>query len=440
MGLLRGAPRRAAGTAAIASIMLSGCQIGFPDASDTGENSKRRLPDVSTVAGARAYVKAGRDAMVAQQDWVRAADLTSDLGVLGGGIIALMGGLLHWDSRSVIKGGVLAGGSLAANYALSPKAQLAVLDKGLEALSCVDTQAEAGFAVVGKLDDRLDSIRIAVSALRAEIDDANAHDPKPNDALKTAIMRNRAYAYQMDLYVKDQARPVENAGQKVRLATDVVIRATNEQLHTLLPDGDAIRQTLGQATAAIPGASPSAGNAPSRPAAATPSAAPANALSAKEFLGSILGSVGSLENEEAQSRASILNAEMNAKAKEIEAKAAAVADAVAAFQQREKEDPTPPTAMNFDSCRPAAAAGLKADVTSIAATVNKTFTFHVSGGPSNVSWSGSAPPGTVTLDPAYSFSNPATYTVKTDTATGSGSYAIVVSGAGSSIRLPFTAN
>lgn len=78
-----------------------------------------------------------------------------------------VGTVLHWASHTVIRSTALAGGSLAVNQTLAPRAQKEILNASLKALDCVDTRAEAAYPVAERNTASLAGVQYAIRRLAA---------------------------------------------------------------------------------------------------------------------------------------------------------------------------------------------------------------------------------------------------------------------------------
>src|SRR5579872_3581266 len=100
-GRALGKARRFVVGCAALSTVLAGCEVSYPTQQDvTGVN--RDAPPMLTVADARNYVAAARGNMHHQEDVLHGIEIASDTAVIGGGIAALAGGLLHYSSKFVV--------------------------------------------------------------------------------------------------------------------------------------------------------------------------------------------------------------------------------------------------------------------------------------------------------------------------------------------------
>jgi len=216
---------------------LVGCAAGSYPTQTQVDNTAKTIPPLNTIAEGRAYLQIVRKNMADERDVLQRIDYGLDAGIVGGAITVALGTALHWGGHSTIKAGIFTGAVLGVESTLSLKTQEQIINKGLDALNCVESQAEAAYVSVRPVDAVLALIDQDIKNLETGIDKLKSQnaDGSFSDVL-TQAQTDLAAA---KLWVSIETIPVVTVNTGVKIGVNAVLQTTVDQLNTALPDGSA---------------------------------------------------------------------------------------------------------------------------------------------------------------------------------------------------------
>jgi hypothetical protein len=212
---------------------LTGCFASYPTASDVATAAKN-IPPMETIADGRSYLAAARDAMVTERNRVQMIDYGLDVGIVGGAVTTALGTALKWSSHGNITAGILTAAVIGVSSTLSLKTQQAIINRGLDALVCVESQAEAAYVPVRERDVVLAPVVSDIANLNTKLSQVEINNPSSNVA---GLARVDLLTAQNWLSL--QSVPIANVVVSAKIAVDTVLQTTVDQLNAYLPDGSA---------------------------------------------------------------------------------------------------------------------------------------------------------------------------------------------------------
>lgn len=247
---------KAAGASLLFCALASCAQWSYPTQSEI-HASEKDVPALDTIISGRAYLLVVRNDMIGTRTQLQRLGASLDGGILVGAVTLALGTALHWGSHTTITAGILTGAALGTDSALSIKTQIQIINKGLDALNCVEFQAESAYVSVQPIDAMLRMIGTDVLNLEAAIDKFSEMGPidvESSDTIATAVVDvSNAKAW---LLVS--AIPVATVNNGVKIGINAVLQTTVDQLNSTLPDGSAFAKI----SAATPGQPASSTTAP----------------------------------------------------------------------------------------------------------------------------------------------------------------------------------
>jgi len=196
------------------------------------------VPTLNTISAGRAYLLVVRNDMIDEKVKLRRIEYGLDAGILGGAITLALGTALHWGAHSTIKAGILTGAALGVDSALSIKTQEQIINKGLDALNCVESQAETAYVAVAPRNAILELVDRDISNLRKAIDKRLAQrseDAELSDLIDAATLDVSG----AEAWLVIEAIPIATVNNGVRVGINAVLQTTVDQLNSTLPDGSA---------------------------------------------------------------------------------------------------------------------------------------------------------------------------------------------------------
>ncbi|MEC4591624.1 hypothetical protein VPG91_11550 [Nitrospirillum amazonense] len=226
---------------ALSALLLAGCVgVPYPEKSAV-EAQAGKIPILASADDARSYIATIRKDMVAERSRLSAFELATDGGIAYGVGRSILGGALHWAGSTIIRATFWGGASLALSDAVQPRAQIATIDRGLDALHCIEGVGEATYPRAAQVDLILANIKIAMNNLS----DVSKQSGVSQEKLTLA----RQKLSNASSFIVMRSPPIY---QQMRLAADAVITTTNTQLHAATSDPDAIHKALVGMTLAPP--------------------------------------------------------------------------------------------------------------------------------------------------------------------------------------------
>lgn len=222
----------------VVSSVLVGCaQWTYPTQTDVTKQVKE-VPTLNTLAEGRAYLLVVRNDMIGTKTQLQRVETGLDAGILAGAITLALGTALHWGAHTNITAGILTGAALGVDSALSIKTQIQIINKGLDSLNCVESQAESAYVGVGATDALLQIIGSDIDNLEAAIDRYSVQGSNDAD-LANIIVTATADVSNAKAWRSIAAIPVSTVNNGVKLGINAVLQTTVDQLNSTLPDGSA---------------------------------------------------------------------------------------------------------------------------------------------------------------------------------------------------------
>ena len=216
---------------------LTGCFASYPTASDVN-NARNNIPRLETIADGRSYLAAARDGMVAERNKLQIIDYGLDIGIVGGVVTTALGTALKWPSHANITAGILSAAVIGVSSTLNLKQQQIIINRGLDALVCVESQAEAAYVPVRQRDAVLAPVAADIANLYAELSRAELQ-AESDSALSNIISSASADLVNAQNWLSVQSVPIANVVVSAKIAVDTVLQTTVDQLNAALPDGSA---------------------------------------------------------------------------------------------------------------------------------------------------------------------------------------------------------
>ncbi|MGT2476639.1 putative Ig domain-containing protein [Paraburkholderia terrae] len=222
----------------VVSSLLAGCaQLTYPTQTDVAKQ-KEEVATLNTIADGRAYLLVVRNEMTSTKAQLQRIQGGLDAGILGGAITLALGTALHWGSHTTITAGILTGAALGVDSALSIKTQIQIINKGLDALNCVESQAESDYDSVRVTDGLLEMVDKDIVHLEAAIN--RSYSQRSNDAeLANTINTAEDDLSNAKAWLSIAAIPVSTVNSGIKLGINTVLQTTVDQLNSTLPDGSA---------------------------------------------------------------------------------------------------------------------------------------------------------------------------------------------------------
>jgi hypothetical protein len=216
---------------------LTGCLASYPTASDV-YNARNNLPRLETITDGRAYLAAARDELVAERSHLQLIDYGLDAGIVGGVVTTALGTALKWSSHGTITAGILSAATIGVSSTLNLKQQQLIINRGLDALICVESQAEAAYAPVRQRDAVLAPVAADIDALAEELSRPEVQ-VESSSPLANVVSAARADLLNAQNWLSVQTVPIANAVVSAKIGVDTVLQTTVDQLNAALPDGSA---------------------------------------------------------------------------------------------------------------------------------------------------------------------------------------------------------
>jgi hypothetical protein len=191
--------------------------------------------------------------MVDERTRVQIIDYSLDAGIVGGVVTTALGTALQWGSHANIRAGIFSAAAIGVSSALSLKTQELLINKGLDALVCVESQAEAAYVPVKPVDTALASVAGDIQNLQVEI---NSIGQAQSEALSTQVRSATADLVNAQNWLTVTSVPVANVVASVKVAADTVLQTTIDQLNQALPDSSAFSKISLSAQPASKGTPP----------------------------------------------------------------------------------------------------------------------------------------------------------------------------------------
>jgi len=217
-------------TAALAVANLVGCSFAnYPTEPDVAL-ARPLVPPLETIADGRAYLAVVRREFIAERDQLRALDMGLAGGIVGGLVTTALATTLKWGHHTHVTAGLLTAAVIGVESTLSLKTQQQIINRGLDALLCVESQAEAAYLPVKERDAILAPVADDIHALEGAIAAwASTQDAAVSDAL--ADLATAKY------WFSRVSVPASTVNAAVKIAVNSVLQTTIDQLNAILPDG-----------------------------------------------------------------------------------------------------------------------------------------------------------------------------------------------------------
>ncbi|TMK35222.1 MAG: hypothetical protein E6G69_02505 [Alphaproteobacteria bacterium] len=221
---------RAAAILAITSLL--GCSFADYPTSLAVDRARPTVPPLETIADGRAYLAVVRHDLIVQRDNLRYLDMGLAAGIVGGLVTTALATTLKWGHHTQVTAGLLSAALIGVESTLTLKQQQLIINRGLDALLCVESQAEAAYLPVKDRDAVLAPVADDIHALEGAIAvSANIQD----DALADAVADLTDAKY----WFSRVSIPAASVNAAVKIAVNSVLQTTVDQLNVALPDGSA---------------------------------------------------------------------------------------------------------------------------------------------------------------------------------------------------------
>lgn len=286
-------------------VSLAGCSFASYPTKSQVEYTAMNTPRLETIADGRSYLTAVRNDMVAEREKLQILDYGLDAGIVGGVVTTALGTALKWGSHTNITAGILSAAVIGVDSVLSLKTQEQIINRGLDALICVESQAEAAYVPVKQIDAALAPVAGGIRNLQSEIDFLLGRPE--NESVLSAISLANVDLVNAKSWLSVESVPVANVVVTVKIGVDSVLQTTVDQLNSALPDGSAFAKI---ALPATPSPAPPPSVTPPKPALTPNNAAQIAAASVPGALSTttdaaniLLNLVNTLHNEIAAANA-----------------------------------------------------------------------------------------------------------------------------------------
>ena len=338
------------------ALALCACaELQYPNRTEV-QSQVQALPQLNDANSARGYIAAGRYKLLNARSNLNFEEGLTDVGISGGAVFTVLGGALHWASRTVIDSTAISGTSYAISQTRRPRAQLDVLDAGLSALDCIGSKAEPAYRAASSRTFALHPVVLAKQAI--EDDEKTSLSASLKLAADEAIKNANAFldANQSQTY------------QQVRLAVDATLTSTFTQVRKATADPTAVQHAFA-AIAAVPSPQPS-----------TSQPQPSN-TSSQELL------KGNLSPEQIEK----LFPEEKDAATKLNADIGALNFAIETAQGNINSTPDGSQTLDLKACAPGAIVLVINPAGDVTISPSQSYGFTVTGGQHAWSWSGTAP-------------------------------------------------
>ena len=220
---------------------LGGCTTlpSYPDR-DSVRNQATKLPESTSIKDGRAYLSSVRENLTKSRGDLQTLQNGLNAGIVGGVVTFAMGTALNWSAHTNTRAGILTGTLIGVDSNLSLKTQQLIINKGLDALMCVEAQAEDAYAGVHPYDSRLELVRQDVQEIEDLISSPRyAELANTNEQLAVEVADARSNARLAKTWADGQSGPVANVVRGADSAVNYVLQTTVDQLGSILPDGSA---------------------------------------------------------------------------------------------------------------------------------------------------------------------------------------------------------
>lgn len=242
---------------ALVVISLAGCSFApYPTKLDV-DLARPTVPSLETIADGRAYLVVVRNELITERDNLRNLDTGLAAGIVGGLVTTALATTLKWGHHTQVAAGILSAAVIGVESTLSLKTQQQIINRGLDALLCVESQAEVSYLAVKQRDVVLGPVADDIRALEAAIAAAaNVQDE--------ALAKAAADLADAKAWFSRVSLPVAAVNAAVKIAVNSVLQTTIDQLNAVLPDGAAFAKI-----SLTPLATPAATATPATPAVRT---------------------------------------------------------------------------------------------------------------------------------------------------------------------------
>jgi hypothetical protein len=215
------------------------------------EDARNNTPRLETIADGRSYLAVVRNGMVTDRNNLQIIDYGLDAGIVGGLVTTALGTALQWGTHANIRAVVLSGAVIGVSSVLSLKQQVLIINKGLDALVCVESQAEAAYVPVRPVDTALAPVAGDIQNLQAAIQSVG--QVQSGTPLSNAVILANADLVNAKSWLSVKSVPIVNVVASVKVGVDTVLQTTIDQLNMALPDGSAFAKiSLGPQPASTP--------------------------------------------------------------------------------------------------------------------------------------------------------------------------------------------
>lgn len=212
---------------------LFGCSLGEYPTENQVVLERQNIPQLETIADGLSYLAVVRDNLVQKRRQLLYWEGAFDTGIVGSLTAFSLGTALKWGHDANVITGITSAAIIGVDSALNLRQQEAIINKGLDALNCVQAQVEATYAVIRPFDNALKPVRLDVANLESAI---TALGPQ---ALPTDLAAAQANLAKAKVWLSIESVPAENVGAAVKIVVDNVLQTTVDQLNSQLPDGSA---------------------------------------------------------------------------------------------------------------------------------------------------------------------------------------------------------
>lgn len=226
---------------ALSSLLFTGGCANLPRPNLAAQEVEiGRLPNLNTIRDGQAYIEAAHTILFEASKNAEHTQVALNTGIFGGIVAVALGTSLNWHSSVNTRTSILTGAAIGLDSTLPIGMQMQILQKGLEALHCVQGQAESAFAGFRPLELNLGKVRARIEDVRRILKLPEAQTPVAgSQVLNTNVRRAQAEVDLAEAWLNIQTAPVANVVAGVKNAVDGVLLTTDGQLKSVLPDGSA---------------------------------------------------------------------------------------------------------------------------------------------------------------------------------------------------------
>lgn len=218
----------------LAAVTLFGCSFGSYPTKGEIDAELPNVPPLETIAEGRSYIAVVRKEMVAQRIALQNLELALDAGIVGGLATVALGNALNWGAHARNRATIFTAAVIGVESTLSLKQQGLIINKGLDALLCVESQAEALYVAVKAVDAILAPVASDMRDLERALNELPPQlraDPMVRSAARDLIDAKN--------WLAAASVPTATVNAAVKIAVNQVIQVTVDQLSQTLPDGSA---------------------------------------------------------------------------------------------------------------------------------------------------------------------------------------------------------